>query len=192
MNDSPTAPSTPVANSPARVATASLIGTSLEFYDHFIYGTAAVLVFPKLFFAQNDPRTALLLSLVSYGLAFAARPIGAALFGHFGDRLGRKRILFITLLLMGLSTFLIGLLPTYAMVGIVAPTLLVLLRLAQGLALGGEWGGAALMVSETAKDGKGFLGSLVQVVSPIGFLLANLIFAGITAAVSEEAFLTWG
>ncbi|MGO4395698.1 MFS transporter [Variovorax sp. M-6] len=179
-------------SSPAKVAGASLIGTSLEFYDHFIYGTAAALVFPKLFFSQEDPRIALLLSLMSYGLAFAARPIGAALFGHFGDRVGRKRILFITLLMMGLSTFLIGMLPTYASVGILAPALLAVLRLTQGLALGGEWGGAALMVNESGGKAKGFLGSLVQVASPIGFLLANLAFAGVTAAVSEEAFMSWG
>ena len=177
---------------PVKVATASLVGTSLEFYDHFIYGTAAALVFPKLFFSQEDPRTALLLSLVSYGLAFAARPLGAALFGHFGDRLGRKRVLFITLLLMGLSTFMIGLLPTYATVGIAAPAMLAVLRLTQGLALGGEWGGAALMVNESKSSAKGFLGSLVQVASPIGFLLANLAFAAVTASVSEEAFLSWG
>lgn len=189
---SPSAASASSGRSPAKVATASLVGTSLEFYDHFIYGTAAALVFPKLFFSQDDPRTALLLSLVSYGLAFAARPLGAALFGHFGDRLGRKRILFVTLLVMGLSTFAIGLLPTYASVGILAPALLALLRLTQGLALGGEWGGAALMVSESEGKAKGFLGSLVQVASPIGFLLANLAFAAVTAAVSEEAFMSWG
>lgn len=181
-------------NSTARVAGASLVGTSLEFYDHFIYGTAAALVFPKLFFSQADPRAALLMSLISYGIAFAARPIGAALFGHFGDRLGRKRILVITLMMMGVSTFLIGVLPTYASVGILAPAMLGILRLTQGLALGGEWGGAALMVNESgAKDSqKGFLGSLVQVASPIGFLLANGIFAIVTAMVSEEAFFSWG
>ena len=181
-------------NSTARVAGASLVGTSLEFYDHFIYGTAAALVFPKLFFSQADPRAALLMSLISYGIAFAARPVGAALFGHFGDRLGRKRILVITLMMMGVSTFLIGVLPTYASVGILAPALLGILRLTQGLALGGEWGGAALMVNESgAKDSrKGFLGSLVQVASPIGFLLANGIFAIVTALVSEEAFFSWG
>ncbi len=178
--------------SPAKVAAASLVGTSLEFYDHFIYGTAAALVFPKLFFAQNDPRTALLLSLASYGIAFAARPVGAAVFGHFGDRLGRKRVLFITLLVMGLSTFLIGVLPTYAQAGLFAPAVLALLRLAQGLALGGEWGGAALMVTESGTHRKGLMGSLVQVASPIGFLLANLAFAAVTAALSEEAFLAWG
>lgn len=181
-------------NSTARVAGASLVGTSLEFYDHFIYGTAAALVFPQLFFSQADPRTALLMSLISYGIAFAARPIGAAIFGHFGDRLGRKRVLVITLMMMGLSTFLIGVLPTYASVGIWAPVMLGCLRLTQGLALGGEWGGAALMVNESgAKDSqKGFLGSLVQVASPIGFLLANAMFAVVTAAVSEEAFFSWG
>jgi len=185
---------TPVSagRNPTRVATAGMVGTSLEFYDHFIYGSAAALVFPKLFFPQDDPRMALLLSLASYGIAFVARPLGAAIFGHFGDRLGRKHILFITLLVMGLSTFAIGLLPTYASVGILAPALLALLRLMQGLALGGEWGGAALMVNESEGKAKGFLGSLVQVASPIGFLLANLAFATVTALVSEEAFMSWG
>ena len=134
----------------------------------------------------------LLLSLSSYGLAFAARPLGAAIFGHFGDRIGRKKILFITLLMMGLSTFLIGVLPTFGQIGLLAPVLLALLRLTQGLALGGEWGGAALMVTESGTKKKGLLGSLVQVASPIGFLLANLTFAAVTALLSEEAFLSWG
>ena len=167
-------------NSPVRVAIASLTGTSLEFYDHFIYGTAAALVFPTLFFSQSDPRNALLLSLVSYGLAFFARPIGAAIFGHFGDRMGRKRVLFVTLMMMGVSTFLIGALPTYGSVGLLAPLMLAFLRLTQGLALGGEWGGAALMVNETEGGSKGLFGSLVQVASPIGFLLANVAFAVVT------------
>ena len=181
-------------DSPTKVATASLVGTSLEFYDHFIYGTAAALVFPKLFFSQSEPSMALLLSLLTYSIAFAARPLGAALFGHFGDRLGRKKILIVTLMMMGISTFLIGALPTFASVGLAAPILLGVLRLTQGLALGGEWGGAALMVNESAGKNtrKGLLGSLVQVASPIGFLLANGAFALVTALVSPDAFFAWG
>ncbi|SMG17946.1 MFS transporter [Paraburkholderia susongensis] len=178
-----------------KVAVAGLIGTSLEFYDHFIYGAAAALVFPKIFFPQDDPKIALILSLLTYGLAFAARPLGAALFGHFGDRIGRKLILMLTLVMMGSATFLIGVLPTYASLGRWAAGLLCLLRLLQGIALGGEWGGAALMVSETAGKSdarKGFLGSMVQVAAPIGFLLANGVFALVTNAVSDEAFLAWG
>ncbi|CAJ94151.1 Na+/melibiose symporter or related transporter [Cupriavidus necator] len=178
----------------ARVAGASLAGTTLEFYDHFIYGSAAALVFPKLFFPQSDPLTATLLSFASYGVAFVARPLGAAIFGHFGDKMGRKSILIITLLMMGLATFGIGLLPTYAAAGALAPVLLVLLRVVQGLALGGEWGGAAIMVNELDPEGKrrGILGSLVQLAAPIGLLLANGVFALVTWQVSEEAFLSWG
>ena len=177
-----------------RVAGASLAGTTLEFYDHFIYGSAAALVFPKLFFPQADPLTSTLLSFASYGLAFVARPLGAAIFGHFGDRIGRKSILIVTLLMMGFATFGIGLLPTYGSAGVFAPLLLVLLRIIQGLALGGEWGGAAIMVNEVDPEGKrrGFLGSLVQLAAPIGLLLANGVFALVTWLVSEEAFLTWG
>jgi metabolite-proton symporter len=178
----------------AKVAGASLAGTTLEFYDHFIYGSAAALVFPKLFFPQADPLTSTLLSFASYGIAFVARPLGAAIFGHYGDRIGRKAILIITLLMMGFATFAIGLLPTYASAGVLAPILLVALRIVQGLALGGEWGGAAIMVNEVDPEGKrrGFLGSLVQLAAPIGLLLANGIFALVTWQVSEEAFLTWG
>ena len=187
---------TPTAPAPSirRVAGASLAGTTLEFYDHFIYGSAAALVFPKLFFSQASPMTALLLSLASYGVAFVARPFGAALFGHFGDRLGRKWVLVVTLMLMGIATFSIGLLPSAASAGMLAPVLLVLLRVLQGLALGGEWGGAALMVNEFDPTGKrhGFYGSLVQLAAPIGLLLANGVFALVTWWLSEEAFLSWG
>ena len=177
-----------------RVAAASLAGTTLEFYDHFIYGSAAALVFPKMFFPQSDPLVATLLSFASYGVAFAARPLGAAIFGHFGDKLGRKSILFITLLMMGLATFLIGCLPSYAQVGVLAPILLVVLRIIQGLALGGEWGGAAIIVNELDPEGKrrGLLGAVVQVAAPIGLLFANGAFALVTWQVSEEAFLSWG
>ena len=181
-------------SSTRRVAAASLAGTTLEFYDHFIYGAAAALIFPKLFFPQSEPLVATLLSFASYGVAFAARPLGAAIFGHYGDKLGRKSILFITLLMMGLATFLIGCLPTFGNVGILAPIMLVVLRIIQGLALGGEWGGAAIMVNELDPEGKrrGLLGAVVQIAAPIGLLLANGIFALVTWQLSEEAFLSWG
>jgi metabolite-proton symporter len=184
----------PKKQSIAKVAGASLIGTTLEFYDHFIYGSAAALVFPKLFFPQASPLVSTLLALASYGVAFVMRPVGAALFGHFGDRIGRKWILMITLVMMGIATFAIGCLPTYAAVGIAAPILLVLLRVVQGLALGGEWGGAAIIVNEFDPEGRrrGFYGSLVQVAAPIGLLLANGVFALVTWSISEEAWLTWG
>lgn len=180
--------------SPRRVAAASLAGTTLEFYDHFIYGSAAALVFPKLFFPQADPLVATLLSFASYGVAFVARPLGAAVFGHYGDKWGRKWILFITLLMMGVATFAIGLLPTYATAGVAAPLLLVGLRILQGLALGGEWGGAAIIVNELDPEGRrrGLLGSLVQLAAPIGLLLANGVFAAVTWTISEQAFLDWG
>lgn len=191
------APAEPAAartSSPGRVAAASLIGTTLEFYDHFIFGTAAALVFPKLFFPQADPFLATILSLLSYGIAFVARPVGAAIFGSLGDKLGRRFVLVSTLLIMGLSTFLIGLLPTYAQVGLFAPALLVLLRCLQGLALGGEWGGAALMVNEFDTTGRhrGFYGSLVQVASPIGVLIANAMFGFMNSITDNAAFMEWG
>lgn len=190
----PAAPRTARPQSIARVAGASLAGTTLEFYDHFIYGSAAALVFPKLFFPQADALTSILLSFASYGIAFVARPLGAAIFGHFGDRIGRKSILIITLLMMGFATFAIGLLPGYATAGALAPLLLVALRIVQGLALGGEWGGAAIMVNEVDPEGRrrGLLGSLVQLAAPIGLLLANGVFALVTWQVSEQAFMTWG
>jgi metabolite-proton symporter len=177
-----------------KVVGASLIGTTLEWYDLFIYGSASAIVFPKLFFPQADPATATFLSLTTYGVAFVARPLGAIIFGHYGDLIGRKRVLVITLLMMGLSTFLIGCLPTYPSVGIWAPVGLVLLRVLQGLALGGEWGGAALMVNEYDPKGlrRGFLGSLVQMASPLGLLVANGVFALITWQLAPEAFLGWG
>lgn len=188
-----TAEATPSRSSTRRVAAASLAGTTLEFYDHFIYGSAAALVFPKLFFPQSDPLMATLLSFASYGVAFAARPLGAAIFGHYGDKLGRKSILFITLIMMGLATFLIGCLPTFHQIGIWAPVLLVVLRIIQGLALGGEWGGAASMVNELDPEGKrrGLLGAVVQIAAPIGLLLANGAFALVSSNTSEDSFLAW-
>ncbi|MDI3405612.1 MFS transporter [Streptomyces cavernicola] len=176
-----------------RVIGASAVGTTLEWYDHFIYGSAAALVFPKLFFPDSDPAAATMLSLVTYSVAFVTRPLGAAIFGHYGDKYGRKNVLILTLILMGAATGLIGLVPTYQSIGILAPLLLVLLRFIQGIGLGGEWGGAALMVGESSSDGKrGLLGSLVQIASPLGLLLANGVFSVITFMVSEEAFFAWG
>lgn len=177
-----------------RVTVASLLGTTLEFYDNFIYGTAAALVFPKVFFVDSSPEMALMLSFLTYGIAYAARPLGAVLFGHFGDRLGRKWMLVLALLMMGMATFCVGLLPPYASWGMWSVFFLCFLRLLQGIALGGEWGGAALMVNEFAHDSKwkGVLGSMVQLASPIGFLMASGVFAAITFALSDEAFLAWG
>lgn len=176
-----------------RVVSASAIGTTLEWYDHFIYGSAATLVFPHLFFPESDPLTAMLLSLITYSVAFVTRPLGAAIFGQFGDKYGRKNILVITLVMMGTATALIGLVPTYSSIGFVAPLLLVALRFIQGIGLGGEWGGAALLVAEYSKTGKrGLLGSLIQIASPIGLLIANAVFSVITYIVSEDAFMSWG
>ena len=160
-----------------RIVIASMVGTTIEFYDFYIYATAAVSVFPHLFFPKSDPTTALLASLATFGLAFVARPLGSILFGHFGDRVGRKATLVGSLLLMGIATFAIGLLPTYAQVGIIAPALLAVMRFSQGLALGGEWSGAALLATETAKPGKrGWAAMWPQLGAPLGFLLANSLF----------------
>lgn len=177
-----------------KVAGGSLVGTSLEFYDHFIFGSAAAVVFPRLFFPDENLALATILSLTTYGVAFVARPFGALLFGSLADRIGRRTILVATLAIMGTATFLIGLLPSYATIGIAAPIILVILRITQGIALGGEWGGAALMVNEFDPEGKrrGFYGSLVQVASPIGVLLANGVLVSVAWIVSEEAFLSWG
>lgn len=176
-----------------RVVSASVVGTTLEWYDHFIYGSAATLVFPHLFFPKSDPLTAVMLSLITYAVAFLTRPLGAAIFGHFGDKYGRKHILVITLVLMGTATTLIGLIPTYNSIGIAAPVILIILRFIQGIGLGGEWGGAALLVAEYSKTGKrGILGSLIQIASPLGLLIANAVFSIITYLVSEEAFMSWG
>jgi metabolite-proton symporter len=184
-----------------RIVMASMVGTTIEFYDFYIYATAAVSVFPHLFFPKSDPTTALLASLATFGLAFVARPLGSILFGHFGDRVGRKATLVGSLLLMGIATFAIGLLPTYAQVGIVAPALLAILRFSQGLALGGEWSGAALLATETAKPGKrGWAAMWPQLGAPLGFLLANglflilIIWLGHSAGKPEldGTFLSWG
>ncbi|MFD7412853.1 MFS transporter [Kitasatospora purpeofusca] len=176
-----------------RVVAASLIGTTIEWYDYFLYGTAAALVFGKVFFPNSDPLTGTLLSFLTYAIGFAARPIGALVFGHFGDRVGRKRLLVVSLLLMGGSTTLIGCLPTYSSVGVTAPVLLTLLRLVQGFALGGEWGGAVLLVSEHGDARRrGFWASWPQGGAPAGNLLAAGVLSLLTGVQSEATFLAWG
>ncbi|GAA3147746.1 MFS transporter [Planomonospora alba] len=176
-----------------RVILAGLIGTSLEWYDFFLYGSAAALVFNKLFFPTFEPLTGTLLALLTYAIGFVARPLGGIVFGHFGDRVGRKNVLVATLLLMGVATFLIGLLPTYATLGVTAPLLLVALRFLQGLGLGGEWGGAVLMSIEHGDARRrGFNASWPQVGVPAGNLLAAGVLGIMSAALPEEAFLSWG
>ncbi|CAM3933991.1 MFS transporter [Nocardiopsis rhodophaea] len=186
-------PGAPPANRRGQVIIASLAGTSIEFYDFYIYATAAVLVFPYLFFPTGDPAAATLQSLATFGIAFVARPVGSALFGHFGDRIGRKATLVASLLTMGASTVLIGLIPAYAQIGVAAPLLLALCRFGQGLGLGGEWGGAALLATENAPRHKRALyGTFPQLGAPIGFFLANGVFLILTQSMSDEAFLSWG
>ncbi len=172
---------------------ASLIGTTIEFYDFYIYGTAAVLVFPALFFPGSNPATATLQSLATFALAFLARPVGSAVFGHFGDRIGRKATLVAALLTMGLSTVCIGLLPTYASIGVAAPALLALCRFGQGIGLGGEWGGAVLLATENAPAGKReWYGMFPQLGAPIGFIVANGLFVLLGTMLDDKQFLGWG
>src|SRR5438128_1128894 len=174
------------------VAFASLVGTTIEWYDFFLYGTAAALVLNKLFFPTFDPLSGTLASLATYSVGFAARPIGGIVIGHYGDRVGRKSMLVLTLVIMGVATFLIGLLPTYAVLGPWAPALLVLLRIAQGFGVGGEWGGAVLMAVEHAPPGKrGFYGSWPQIGVPAGLLLANVVYLPFSR-MPEADFLAWG
>ena len=188
------------ANPRSRVILASLIGTTIEFYDFYVYATAAVLVFPHLFFPTGNETTALLASFAVFGAAMVARPLGAVFFGHLGDKVGRKTTLVAALLTMGIATFLIGVLPTYAVVGWFAPLLLVLLRLAQGFALGGEWSGAALVATENAPKGKrAWYGTFPQMGAPIGFIIANGLFLLIALILPSndptrpsDAFLDWG
>ncbi|KAB1659408.1 MHS family MFS transporter [Pseudoclavibacter chungangensis] len=178
-----------------RVITASLAGTSIEFYDFYIYATAASLVFPHLFFPSDDPTTALLASFAVFGVAFIARPVGSVLFGHFGDRIGRKGTLVATLLTMGIATFLVGLLPTATTPGweFWAPFLLVVMRFCQGLGLGGEWSGAALLATENAPANKrAIYGTFPQLGAPIGFILGNTLFVVLSATMSDETFMAWG
>lgn len=184
--------STPV-NSRGKVVVASLVGTAIEFFDFYIYATAAVIVFPHIFFPQGDPTAATLQSLATFAIAFVARPIGSALFGHFGDRVGRKVTLVASLLTMGVSTVLIGLLPGYETIGVLAPMLLALARFGQGLGLGGEWGGAALLATENAPPRKRALyGSFPQLGAPIGFFFANGTFLLLSWLLTDEQFMSWG
>ncbi|AQW55045.1 MULTISPECIES: MFS transporter [Streptomyces] len=191
--DSPaSAPPTP-PGSLRRIVAASLIGTTIEWYDFFLYGSAAALVFNKLFFPDSDPLVGTLLSFLTYAVGFAARPVGALVFGHYGDRLGRKKLLILSLLLMGGATCAIGLLPTHATVGSAAPVLLTALRLIQGFALGGEWGGAVLLVSEHGDPRRrGFWASWPQTGAPAGQLLATGVLSALTALLSDNAFEAWG
>nr|WP_315400190.1 MFS transporter [uncultured Duganella sp.] len=190
---SKTDPATSKTNSPATVLFASLIGTTIEFFDFYIYATAAVLVFPKLFFPASDPAAATLQSLATFAIAFFARPVGSAVFGHFGDRVGRKATLVAALLMMGISTVVIGMLPTYAQIGTLAPALLALCRFGQGLGLGGEWGGAVLLATENAPPGKrAWYGMFPQLGAPIGFFLSGGIFLLLSEVLTDAEFFSYG
>ena len=175
-----------------KVALASLIGTSIEWYDYFLYGTAAALVFNKLFFPSYDPLIGTLLAFATFSLGFVARPVGGIVFGHYGDKIGRKKMLYLTLMIMGLATAFIGLLPTYNSIGIWAPVLLITMRLLQGFGLGGEWGGAVLMAVEHAPaNRRGFYGSWPQLGAFVGLLLSTLVFRAVSK-LPDAQFLTWG
>src|SRR5436190_17006629 len=187
-----TSPAKPL-NTPSQVLFASLIGTTIEFFDFYIYATAAVLVFPKLFFPSSDPSTATLASLATFAIAFVARPIGSVVFGHFGDRVGRKTTLVAALMTMGVSTVTIGILPTYETLGIAAPLLLALCRFGQGLGLGGEWGGAVLLATENAPPGKrAWYGMFPQLGAPIGFVFSGSVFLLLSRFLTDEQFFAWG
>ena len=177
-----------------KVAITSLAGTSIEWYDFFIFGTAAALVFPTAFFPNDMPEfVGLIASFSTFAVGFFARPVGGIFFGHFGDRVGRKAALVTALMLMGVATMLIGCWPTYALIGPAAPLILILLRFAQGLAVGGQWGGAMLLVTENApRDRRGFYGAFAQAGAPVGIILANLAFLAVSAACTDEQFMSWG
>ena len=180
-------------NTPRQVLFASMIGTTIEFFDFYIYGTAAVLVFPALFFPASNPAAATLASLATFGIAFLARPIGSALFGHFGDRVGRKTTLVAALLTMGLSTVAIGALPPYEAIGLAAPVLLAICRFGQGLGLGGEWGGAVLLAIENAPAGRrAWYGMFPQLGAPLGFFMSTTVFLALTAWLGNDEFLSFG
>jgi metabolite-proton symporter len=183
----------PAVNKPATVLFASLAGTTIEFFDFYTYANAAVLVFPKLFFPAGDPAAATMQSLVTFAIAFFARPFGSALFGHFGDRVGRKATLVAALLTMGISTVVIGLLPTYADIGMFAPLLLALCRFGQGLGLGGEWGGAVLLATENAPPSRrAWYGMFPQLGAPIGFFLSSGVFLLLSQTLTDREFFTYG
>jgi len=180
-------------NTPRQVLFASMVGTTVEFFDFYIYATAAVLVFPKLFFPATDPATSMLASLATFGIAFLARPVGGALFGHFGDRIGRKKTLVLALSTMGLSTFAIGILPAYRLIGFAAPMLLAICRFGQGIGLGGEWGGAVLLAVENAPPHKRALyGMFPQLGAPLGFLLSGGTFLLLSRWLSDTQFFAFG
>ncbi|GAA1398166.1 MFS transporter [Pseudonocardia kongjuensis] len=182
-------PHTPIV----RVVAASMLGTTVEWYDYFLYGVAAALVFPMVFFPDSEGAVGILLSMGTFAVGFIARPLGGLVFGHYGDKIGRKKLLVLSLLMMGFATFAIGLLPGYATIGILAPILLVLLRIIQGFALGGEWGGAVLIVSEHGRpEHRGFWASWPQAGAPAGQLLAQAMLGVMALVQSEEAFLSWG
>jgi metabolite-proton symporter len=186
-------PSQKRINTPRQVLFASLVGTAVEFFDFYIYATAAVLVFPRLFFPASNPASSTLASLATFAIAFVARPIGSALFGHFGDRIGRKTTLILALSTMGLSTFIIGALPGYASIGITAPLLLALCRFGQGIGLGGEWGGAVLLAVENAPPGRRALyGMFPQLGAPIGFVLSGGMFLLLSRCLTDQQFFTFG
>ena len=185
----------PPVNKRSRVIVASLVGTSIEFYDFYVYATAAVLVFPTVFFANDDPAVARLASFAVFGVAFIARPVGSVIFGHFGDRVGRKGTLVASLLTMGVATVLIGCIPAGTTPGwaVAGPACLVVLRFCQGLGLGGEWSGAALLATENAPaKRRAIYGTFPQLGAPIGFIIANLLFVVLNTTMSEEQFLSWG
>jgi MHS family shikimate/dehydroshikimate transporter-like MFS transporter len=194
MSSSLAAPTAPVASaSLRRIMFASVVGSMIEWYDFTLYGTAATLVFAKLFFPSFDPAIGTLVSVAAYGVGFLARPLGGAIFGHFGDRIGRKKMLSVTVIIMGAGTFLIGCLPTYGQIGVMAPVMLIILRLIQGIGIGGEWGGAVLMMVENAKPTqRGLFASLVQSGSPFGVLASIAVFALVSNSMSDASFLAWG
>lgn len=191
MTTSPS--STRRINTPGQVLFASMVGTAVEFFDFYIYATAAVLVFPRLFFPATDPASSVLASLATFAIAFVARPIGGALFGHFGDRVGRKTTLVLALTTMGLSTFLIGVLPSYASIGLTAPVLLALCRFGQGIGLGGEWGGAVLLAVENAPPARrAIYGMFPQLGAPLGFFLSGGVFLVLSRVLSDAQFYSFG
>jgi metabolite-proton symporter len=192
MSATPAGTDTPV-NTPGKVLFASMVGTTVEFFDFYIYATAAVLVFPRLFFPASDPSSAMLASLATFGIAFLARPVGSALFGHFGDSIGRKTTLVLALSTMGISTFAIGALPTYRTLGLAAPLLLAICRFGQGLGLGGEWGGAVLLAIENAPPKKrAWYGMFPQLGAPAGFLLSGGTFLVLSRRLTDKQFFAFG